>query len=144
MASSSSGRAERCRQPGAAAIGVLPIPDPRAWPAEIRAWFQNATGECGTFDVFVFDYGQFGAMYLQDAVTALGILEVDAAEWRTDSGYPIFVFERGRVAEIQQRLGLCGYSVHVLEPADRQKPATRARVIDIACGRRGTQGAQPQ
>ncbi|MDR3702000.1 MAG: hypothetical protein P4L56_20295 [Candidatus Sulfopaludibacter sp.] len=83
-------------------------------------------------------------MYLQDAVTALGILEVDASEWRTEAGYPIFVFERGRIAEISHRLGLCGYVVQVLEPTGEQKTAARAQVIDIACGRRGTQGAQTQ
>jgi hypothetical protein len=75
-------------------IGMLPIPDRRHWPGEIRTWFRNATGECGPLDIFIFAYGQVGGLYLQDAVTAAAVLEVDASEWHTARGFPVFILER--------------------------------------------------
>lgn len=93
MASSSGVRRIGARQYAsvAANLGVsLPIPDGRAWPEDVRVWFHKATGECGPLDVFIFNHGQVACMYLQDAVTAAAILEVDASEWFTERGYPIF------------------------------------------------------
>jgi hypothetical protein len=125
-----------------AGIGLLPIPDPRTWPAEIRNWFHDATGECGTFDVFIFHYGPSAAMFLQDAVTALGALDVDISEWHTEGGYPVFVFPPERVGEIRHWLGIYGYTVHILQR--KLRIAAQAPVIDIASLRSGMQGAKKQ
>lgn len=143
MASSSNNQAEDRRPARAAAgIGLLPIPDPRTWPAEIRNWYRAATGECGTFDVFIFYYGPFAAMFLHDAVTALGALDVDISEWHAEEGYPVFVFDPERIGEIQRWLGIYGYAVHVLEPTEKPKAAVQAQVISIASARGGKQGVQ--
>jgi hypothetical protein len=117
---------------------MLPIPDPRTWPTEIRTWFRDAAGECGPLDVFIFNHGKIAALYLQDAVTAAAILEVGASEWHTERGYPAYFFDPQRIGEIQHRLGVCGYTVHCLEPAGQQKqPRKRkqAPVVSIACAR---------
>lgn len=118
-------------------IGMLPIPDARFWPAEIREWYRNATGECGPLDVFIFSSGQVGSMYLQDAITAAAIMPVDALEWHTERGFPAFIFDGARIGEIQHRLGRCGYTVHILEPAGRRKQSSRQRraVVSIASAR---------
>ena len=50
-----------------------------------------------------FSANQSVEMYLADAMTALGILDVSPDEWHTDQGYPVFVFEPGRITEIQLR-----------------------------------------
>lgn len=148
MASSSGVRRIGARQYAsvAANLGVsLPIPDGRAWPEDVRVWFHKATGECGPLDVFIFNHGQVACMYLQDAVTAAAILEVDASEWFTERGYPIFCFDPKRIGEIQHRLGIVGYTVHVLEPAEgpkRPSPRKRGKVLNIAVGREKARGEQ--
>jgi hypothetical protein len=121
-------------------IGVLPIPTARFWPAEIRAWYKNATGDYGPLDVFIFSSGQVGSMYLQDAITAAAIMPVDALEWHTERGFPAFIFDAGRIDEIRHRLDKCGYTVHVLDPTTKQKPRKRrgASVVSIDFAR-GTQ-----
>lgn len=123
-------------------IGMLPIPDARFWPAEIREWYRNATGDCGPLDVFIFSSGQVGSMYLQDAITAAAVLPVvGALEWHTERGFPVFIFEAGRIDEIRHRLDRCGYRVCVLDPTAKQKrPSKRRRapVVSIALAR-GTQ-----
>jgi len=124
-------------------IGMLLLTDPRHWPAEIRVWFNNATGAHGPLDVFIFDSGQVGAMYLQDAITAAALLQVDASEWHTERGFPAFVFDRARIGEISHRLGICGYHVHVLEPATTASKSPKrkrsAAVVSIAGARREAQ-----
>ena len=121
-----------------AAIGVLPIPDPRTWPIEIREWFRQVAGDCGPFGMLIFTYRNIGAMYLQDAVTALGILGVDETEWHTEDGYPVFEFGAEKIAEFARRLTSCGYSVHILQVASRTNAGnlrTRAEVVSIATAR---------
>lgn len=119
-------------------IGMLPVPNPRLWPAEIRTWYRNATGECGPLDIFLFDYGDVGSLYLQDAITAAAVLSVDASEWHTERGFPVFVFDASRIGEIQHRLGLCGYTVRMVQPAAEPKRSKRRRapVVDIGSGRK--------
>jgi hypothetical protein len=137
--SSNVRRISRKRQQSVSAgIGVLPIPDPRTWPANIREWYLDATGGCGPLDVFIFNYGTMAAMYLQDAVTALGVLSVDVSEWHTERGFPAFLFDAAKVDEFSRQLRLCGYAVRILQPAEGNKRAgrpKRARVIEIAAGR---------
>jgi hypothetical protein len=132
-------RIGRQRQSGAAGgIGILPIPDARTWPLEIRTWFHNAVGEAGPLDVFIFNHGQVAALYLQDAVTAAAVLDVHIEEWHTERGYPVFVFDPGRIDEVRHHLGLCGYVVRVLEPADGRRPHARrkpAAVVNISSAR---------
>ncbi len=135
--SSNTRRTMASRRPNSkVAIGVLPIPDPRTWPEEICSWFRGETGECGPLDVFVFHHGQVAACYLQDAITAGAILDIDASEWHTERGYPAFFFAPSRIGEIQHRLGICGYVVHVLQVDKEQwkKPRNRkpAPVVSIS------------
>ncbi len=117
--------------------GALPIPDPRAWPAEICSWYKGITGKCGPRDVFIFQRKAVGEMYLADAVTALGILDVRPDEWHTEDGYPVFIFERSRIADFQLRLAGCGYSPRILvevarTAADQTKKRGRADIVDIS------------
>ena len=123
-----------------AAIGDLPIPDPRTWPAGVRERFHELAGDCGPLDVCIFVFGSTAAFYLQDAVTACGILDVDPSGWHTEDGYPAFHFNSERVEEYSQRLAACGYTVRLVEPEARCKTtagsAARAAVIDIASARR--------
>jgi hypothetical protein len=120
-------------------ISYLPIPDPRTWPVEARERFRALTGASGALDVFIFVSGPFAAMYLQDAVTAAGILEIEPSEWQTEGGYPAFCFHSERVQEYAGKLTSAGYAVQVLEPAEqiREQPTEsggRAEVISIARG----------
>ena len=74
MASSSVRRVRAERQSGGAgSIGMLPIPDPRTWPDEIRVWFRNAAADCGPADIFIFNYGRLSACYLADAITCAAV-----------------------------------------------------------------------
>ena len=117
---------------------MLPIPDPRTWPAEIKDWFCGAVGEWTPTDVFIFDQGQVASLYLHDAITAAAILEIDVSEWHTERGYPAFFFDPQRIGEIQHRLGLYGYTVHVLEPSQQEnqfRKRKRASVVSIASAR---------
>jgi hypothetical protein len=120
-------------------IGALPIPDPRTWPDGIRVWFRDAVGECGPLDVFIFNHRRLAALYLQDAITAAALLDVDAAEWHTERGYPVFCFDPARIGEIQHRLGMCGYAVHIVgmgEQQTQQHPKRkRGSVVSIATAR---------
>jgi hypothetical protein len=79
-------------------------------------------------------------MYLADAVTALGVLDVLPDEWHTDEGFPVFRFNRAKVEEFRIRLSLCGYNVRVLMEIDpRVAPLEvkrRGRVMDISTGRK--------
>ena len=120
------------------AIGALPIPDPRTWPDEIRAWFRDAAGECGPLDVSIFNHGRLAACYLADAITCAALLDVGAAEWHTERGYPAFYFDPARIGEIQHRLGLCGYLVHVIQSDEQQRQhrkRKRGTVVSIASAR---------
>lgn len=123
-----------------AAIGFLPIPDPRTWPLEVRERFRELTGNASTLDVFIFVSGPRAVMYLQDAVTAIGILDVDPSGWHTEGGYPALCFDALRISEYSQRLTACGYAVRTLEQPEPSEPSTtkapRAEVIDIANARR--------
>src|ERR1017187_5362963 len=125
-----------------ASLGILPIPDPRTWPPAARERFRKLTGDCGPLDVFIFTSGPAASMYLQDAVTGVGILDVDPSGWHVEDGYPAFHFDAKSVEEYSRRLTACGYAVRVVELAGHGAGgagnATRAEVIDIASARRGT------
>ena len=119
------------------AIGFLPIPDPRGWPADIRNWYRQMAGDdSGPLHVFIFNHGRFAAMYLQDAVTGLGILDVDPSEWHIDGGFPAFQFAPEKIDDYSRRLRAAGYIVGGFEPAEKiAAHATTGRsatVIDIA------------
>ncbi len=131
----------------AAGIGMLPIPDPRTWPTEIRTWYRDAVGECSPLDVFLFNHGQMGAAYLQDAITAAAVLEVDPSEWITERGFPVFMFSLAKIGEVERRLSMCGYTVHVVETAGGQKKRSkqrRAPVVSIACARPREKGPKTE
>jgi hypothetical protein len=80
-------------------------------------------------------------MYLQDAVTALGILEIDPSDWHAEWGYPAFRFDSEKITEYSRRLAACGYGVKILEPTEHSErtagSSARAEVIDIGSARRG-------
>ena len=118
----------------------LPIPDPRQWPAHARAWLREVKGEnAGPWDVAIFHSSLLAAMYLEDAVTALGILDVEPSGWDVDGGFPIFAFDSRRVDEYSQHLTACGYVVRVFEPIGKAQKSirqlSRAPVVDIAIAR---------
>lgn len=123
-----------------AAIGSLPIPDPRTWPAGVRERFRELRGDCGPLDVSIFVSGPVASMYLQDAVTAIGILAVDPSDWHTEDGYPALQFDSEKIGEYSQRLTACGYAVRIFEPAEHSErtagSAAHAVVINIASARR--------
>jgi len=124
-------------------IGVLPIPDPRTWPAEARERFRELRGDCGPLDICIFVSGRVASLYLQDAVTALGVLEVDPSDWHTEDGYPAFHFDSAKIGEHTRRLAACGYAVKMFEPTEHSERAAEgaaragAAVISIASARHG-------
>ncbi len=122
-----------------ASMGTVPIPDPRTWPAGVRERFRELAGDCGPLDVCIFTSGLAASMYLQDAVTAVGILDVDPSEWHTEGGYPAFHFDARSVEEYSRRLTACGYAVRVVKlaghGAETAENAVRAEVIDISARR---------
>ena len=127
------------RTPGA--LGRLPIPDPRTWPDGVRERFHELTGDCSPLDVFIFTSGPAASMYLQDAITGVGILEVDPSGFHVEDGYPALHFPSNDVEEYSRRLSVCGYSVRVVEMAGQNagSAANRARaaVVNIASARNG-------
>ena len=124
-----------------AMVGEFPIPDPRAWPAEAKARFKELTGACESLDVHIFVSNSAAVMLMADAVTALGILDVDPSEWHVEGGYPAFQFSPERVREYSRRLTQCGYRVHIVgapEMAGQNVEKTRrAEVVEITSARRG-------
>jgi hypothetical protein len=92
-------------------------------------------------DVFIFTSGPAASMYLQDAITGVGILEVDPSGFHVEDGYPALHFPSNDVEEYSRRLSVCGYSVRVVEMAGQNagSAANRARaaVVNIASARRG-------
>ena len=122
------------------ALGSLPIPDPRTWPTGVRERYRELTGDADSLTVFIFVSRGTGALFLQDAITGAGVLDVDPCGWHTEDGYPVLCFDSGRVEEYCQRLSACGYVVRVIEPEERAERTTgsaaRAAVIDIATARR--------
>jgi hypothetical protein len=127
-----------------AAHSALPAPDPRLWPDYIRTWWREATGACSPLDIFIFDFGANACLYLQDAITAAATMEIDASEWHIDDGYPVFIFEAGKLPAIQRQLGSMGYNVRILVPGERPPDSgkrTRAKVLNIAIGFAKREGA---
>ena len=124
-----------------AAIGDLHIPDPRTWPAGVRERFCELRGNCGLLDVSIFVSGPTAAMFLSDAITAAGVLEIDPSEWHIEGGYPALQFDSKKLGAYGQRLTACGYVVRSLEPTEHSErtagSAARTAVIDIASARRG-------
>ena len=136
----SRGRGRSRRQP----VVVLrprdtfPIPDPRRWPADVCEWLRVL--KAGDEGPCLFHYGPCVAMYCEDALAALDVLDVAVSEWSTAGGYPAFVFDPCRIAEILERLAACGYMAHVLEPEPASRgeltgQAQRASVVNIAVAR---------
>lgn len=124
-----------------AAIGDLRIPDPRLWPEGARERFCKWRGNCGPLDLSIFVFGPTAAMFLSDAITAAGVLEIDPSEWHIEGNYPAFWFNVEKLGAHGHRLAACGYTVRVLEPADHGERtagnAARAKVVDIASARYG-------
>jgi hypothetical protein len=122
-------------------IGVLPIPDPRTWPAEVREGFRKLRGDCGPMDICIFVSGRLASMYLQDAVTACGLFAIDPSEWHIEDGFPAFCFGSAQIGEYSRTLEACGYAVRIFEPTEHSErtagSAARAEVINIASARRG-------
>ena len=134
---------------GPVALSELPVPDPRLWPPEIRQWFHRASRDDGTFGVLIFDCGTTGAMILRDAITALGILEIEEGEWHVEDGYPAFEFAAEKIAYFARRLTLAGYNVRVVQaPIPRTGRSigmrARGRVVSIGAARPqvGPEGAR--
>jgi len=126
-------------------MGALPIPDPRLWPAGVRERFRELAGDCGPLDICIFVAGATSSMFLQDAISAAGLLPVNPSEWHIEDGYPAFHFPSSRAEEYGRRLTACGYAVRVIEMAGSRAEgggnAARAEVVDIASARRGRRGA---
>lgn len=95
-------------------VAGLLVPDPRLWPPAARERFNQMRGDCGALDISIFVWGRGAAIYCQDAITALGIFEIDPSEWKTDGGFPVFLFSVEKLAEYGQRLAACGYVVRIL------------------------------
>jgi hypothetical protein len=119
---------------------VFPIPDPRLWPLEVCAWLREVKGaNQGPWDIAILDYGPHAAVFLEDAVTALGILDIDSSEYSTAEGFPVIRFAPCRLYEFRIRLSAAGFRVRVCGPVNRGKQVTgqtrRAAVIDIAAAR---------
>ena len=111
----------------------FPIPDSRRWPAEVVGWLGRLKGDYRPRDAAIFDYGSFAAMYCEDAITALAILDVDASSWSVSGDYPTFTFDSAKTTAYGQRLAACGYRVRILEPSHQRE--LRAKVVDIAVAR---------
>jgi hypothetical protein len=123
------------------AASILPIPDPRTWPAGVRRRFRELAGDCGPLDVCIFTSGHVASMYLQDAITAVGIFDVDPSGWHAEDGYPAFHFDARDVEEYSRRLTACGYTVRVVALAGNGaetagNTARRAEVVEISSARR--------
>ena len=99
--------------------------------------FAEAVGQHDYFDVFIFDTGKRGTTPLEDAVTALSILEVHLWTTGTHSGgYPVLRFPRHWIDEYVYQISLHGYRAHVLTPgcirqAEHPRRGGRAEVIEI-------------
>jgi hypothetical protein len=94
-------------------------------------------------DVFIFVSDAFAMMYLADAITIAGLVEIDPREWHTENSYPAFCFGSERVGVYADKLTAAGYAVHILEPAQQIRhqlsgSTRRTEVINIAdaCCRR--------
>jgi hypothetical protein len=119
------------------------IPDPAAWPSEVREWFREVTCTWveGPSDIFIFQCGAACHILLQDAISAVGLvgaLRIDEWEWQTNNDYPAFVFSVSRLAEVVRVLNRAGYNVKILLPeeAPRRPVAARERIVDISQVRR--------
>jgi hypothetical protein len=134
---------------GPVALGALPIPDPRFWPIKVRRWFSQVCGDDGNLGVVILDHGDFGVMIMRDAITALGIFEVQKSEWHTEDGYPAFEFAAEKISYYARLLTQTGYNVRVVQVASRPaggsfRIRTRGEVVSIAIARppESTEGAK--
>jgi hypothetical protein len=91
------------------AIGDLRIPDPRLWPEGVRERLCKWRGNCGPLDLSIFVFGSTAAMFLSDAITAAGVIEIGPSEWHTEENYPAFCFDSERIGAYSQTLAACGY-----------------------------------
>ena len=118
---------------------VFPIPDPQKWPADTCAWLSEMKADSDA--PCLFNDGTRVFMVCEDAMLALGTVDVSLSEWSTAGGFPTFTFDPSRIDEIVERLATRGYCARVFEPepASRGEHSTgqtpRAAVVDIAAVR---------
>jgi hypothetical protein len=118
----------------------FPIPDPRLWPSSIRDWLRRVKGADARWnDVVIFDCGDCGALYLEDAIIAAQIIDANPAGWNVDEGFPCLVFDSALIGEYGRLLSARGYRVRVDGSEQQPKKATKrrrcAKVIDITTAR---------
>ena len=129
------GGAKRRRTPGSPS--KLSFPDPRRWPAEAVRVHRELKRGCGPWDVAIFEHEYCASMYLEDAVTAVMLLDIDPAEWHVENGYPVFTFAKNRIEGFCRRLTGVGYRVRLLNPIGDELPLTTpANVFDIEAARK--------
>jgi hypothetical protein len=116
--------------------GIFSFPDPRDWPADAVRWFERVTGSRELRDVFIFDYGDVSAMYMEDSLTAAATLPLVRAEWFTERGFPAFVFSSRKIGQHRRDLEDAGYRVNLMAPADQVESSEGANVICISQARR--------
>jgi hypothetical protein len=123
-----------------AGVSKFPIPDPRLWPNSIREWLRGVKGADARWnDVVIFDCGDCGALYLEDAIIAAQLVDANPAGWNVDEGFPCLVFDSSLIGECERLLSARGYRVRVdgseQQPKKPAKRRRRAKVIDIAAAR---------
>lgn len=124
-------------------IGRLVIPDPRAWPQEMKERYREvirvARGECDPLDVFIFQDAGGALMLLQDAVTGAAVLPVDESQWDISKGFPILSFSNSEVDSHSERLRRAGYRAHVIvaDEVVRRGPAPHKSSTRSRGGKRG-------
>ena len=115
----------------------FPFPDPRTWPADAVRRFQEVTAPRSVCDVFIFDLGEYAALYMEDAILAINILSVCPEEWRTGAGYPALVFYSWKIANYTEQLQAAGYKVWIMDAAQRKGTASTrgVKVVNIDSAR---------
>jgi hypothetical protein len=116
--------------------GVFAFPDPEAWPASVIGWFERVTGCPGLHDLFIFDYGESSAMYLEDALTAAATLPLAPGEWFAEYGYPAVIFSSSKIGQHRRTLENEGYRVSVMTPEDAIEPSEGPDVTCISRARK--------
>lgn len=117
------------------AYGRFDWPDPRRWPPEILRLYRSATEPRSLRDIFIVDLGDCGALYFEDAITALTVIAVPRSEWYVDRGYPSVVFSRSKIRDYTRKFQDAGYMVQILENPASARDEETGKVVNIATGR---------